>query len=222
MNLRTEYERWKKGLRALRLYRQCVKPGNLCFDIGANKGSRSMIFTALGARTIALEPNEALTRVLQRFPRVTVVNKAVSDQSGTKVFLQNTNDQISTLSSEWKSKWPQYAEWTERRVECTTLDDLISSYGLPDFCKIDVEGYEPAVLRGLSQPIPLLSFEATPDFRNHVEECVSRLASLGTYEFNFSIGDEFAFTRPAWVNSQKAVDLVSDAGDVYARWLRSA
>jgi FkbM family methyltransferase len=219
MKLKTEYERWKKGLRALRLYRQCVKPGDLCFDIGANKGSRSMIFTALGARTIALEPNESLTQVLRRFPRVTVINKAVSDECGTKVFLLNANDQISTLSSEWKSKWPQYADWTEKRVECVTLDTLIAAYGVPDFCKIDVEGYEPAVLKGLSRPIPLLSFEATADFRSHTEECVARLAELGTYEFNFSLGDEFAFTRPAWVSAQQAVNLVDDAGDVYARWL---
>jgi len=32
-------------------------------------------------------------------------------------------------------------------------------YGLPHFCKIDVEGFEEQALAGLSRPLPVLSFE---------------------------------------------------------------
>lgn len=44
-------------------------------------------------------------------------------------------------------------------IELTTLDREIQQYGIPDYCKIDVEGWEYQVLLGLTQPIPLLSFE---------------------------------------------------------------
>ena len=55
-------------------------------------------------------------------------------------------------------------EWADHAVvPVTTLDALIDRYGLPAFCKIDVEGFEEAVVRGLSRPIPSVSFEFTPE-----------------------------------------------------------
>jgi FkbM family methyltransferase len=218
VSIKSEVERILKGLRAVRFYRQCVRPGYLCFDIGANKGSRAMIFTFLGARTIAVEPNASLTGLLRRFPRVTVEQKAVSDQPGTKTFLINFNDQISTLNPDWQNKWPEFPDWQERSVECTTLDDLIQRHGLPDFCKIDVEGHEAAVLNGLSKALPMLSFEAAPDFQKNTALCVDRLESLGRYEYNFSGGDNFSWAVPHWVGSAEARTLANrEAGDIYAR-----
>jgi FkbM family methyltransferase len=41
----------------------------------------------------------------------------------------------------------------------TTMDTLISLYGKPDYCKIDVEGFEINVLKGLNIPLNLVSFE---------------------------------------------------------------
>jgi FkbM family methyltransferase len=221
VNLKQEIERVRKGLRAVGLYRQCVRPGQLCFDIGANKGSRAIIFTLLGARTVALEPNETLTRTLRRVPRVTVVNKAVSDQPGRKTLLVNANDQISSLNPDWQSKWPEFPDWSQRAVDCVTLDQLVAEYGLPDFCKIDVEGHEPAVLRGLSRPIPLFSFEASPDFSENTQTCMELLARLGEYQFNYAVGDDFAWISPRWVSRAEVPGLVAaGAGDVYARLVR--
>jgi len=218
VNLKQQIDRVRKGLRAVRLYRRCVRPGQLCFDIGANKGSRALIFTLLGARTVALEPNESLTRMLRRVPRVTVVHRAVSDQPGRKTLLVNLNDQISSLNPDWQSKWPGFPDWTERTVDCVTLDQLIAEHGLPDFCKIDVEGHEPAVLRGLSRAIPFCSFEAAPDFAENTQTCLALLARLGEYQFNFAVGDDFVWISPRWVAGPEVAALVAaGAGDVYAR-----
>lgn len=193
------------------------------FDIGANNGSRALIFTLLGARTIALEPNELLIARLRRLPRVTVVNKAVASQPGRERMLFNANDQISSLNPDWRNKWPEFPEWRECEVECVTLDQLIAEHGRPSFCKIDVEGFEAAVLAGLSAPLPLISFEAAPDFPDNTATCLQRLAQLGDYEFNYAVGDDFRWLAPRWVAAAEVAPLVkAGAGDVYARLRRPA
>jgi len=219
VNISNELERWKKGWRAVRFYRQLVRPGNLCFDIGANNGSRSMIFTLLGARTIALEPNENLVRRLKRMPRVKVLNQAVASQPGRQKMQFNANDQISSLNPDWRAKWPEFPNWYEREVECVTLDQLIAQYGRPNFCKIDVEGFESVVLAGLSQPLPFLSFEVSPDYPTNTQACLDHLTALGAYEFNFAAGDDFCWLASPWMTAGQIFKLVSQhpAGDVYAR-----
>jgi FkbM family methyltransferase len=195
----------------------------LCFDIGANNGSRATIFTLLGARTVALEPNELLIARLRRLPRVTVVNKAVASQPGSQRMLFNVNDQISSLNPDWRNKWPEFPEWREREVECVTLDQLIAEYGRPSFCKIDVEGFESAVLAGLNTPLELISFEAAPDFPDNTAACLKRLGQLGDYEFNYAVGDDFRWLAPRWVTASEVAPLVeAGAGDVYARLRRPA
>ena len=44
-------------------------------------------------------------------------------------------------------------------VPVVTLDAAIEHYGVPAYCKIDVEGWEFEVLRGLSQAVDLISLE---------------------------------------------------------------
>lgn len=215
--MKSHLDRLKKGGRAFALYRRCFRPGDLCFDIGANHGSRSVIFTLLGARTIAVEPNETLTGKLHWFPRVTVVNKAVSDKPGRQTMFFNRNDQISSLNPEWRKQWSEFPDWTERSIECVTLDQLVAQYGLPNFCKIDVEGYEVSVLTGLTRPIPTLSFEAAPGFEQNTEQCLSILSRIGDYTFNFAVGDDFKWIFPSWVNQKEVAQSISAPGDIYAR-----
>lgn len=217
MSLHSQIDRLQKGWRAFRLYRQLVRSGNLCFDIGANHGSRAVIFTCLGARTIALEPNAALTGKLKRFPRVTVLNQAVSDQPGVQKMSFNRNDQISSLNPAWRSRWPEFPDWYEQDIECTTFDLLIAKYGVPDFTKIDVEGFESAVLAGLSRPVPLLSFEASPEFKENTAKCLAHLSQLGSYEFNLAFGDDFQLLCPTWVDAAEVAARVTEPADIYAR-----
>jgi hypothetical protein len=90
------------------------------------------------------------------------------------------------------------------------LDGLIESYGLPTFCKIDVEGYEAEVLAGLSQPVAGLSVEFVAGQLGIAEACVARLEELGTYDFNVVRGEERALAFDAW----------RTAGEILA-WLRA-
>ena len=47
----------------------------------------------------------------------------------------------------------------QKEGKTITLDQLISRHDLPFFVKIDFEGHEPSALRGMSVPVPYLSFE---------------------------------------------------------------
>ena len=82
-------------------------------------------------------------------------------------------------------------------METITLDDLISTYGRPFYIKIDVEGYEAKVLKGLRTAVPYLSFEVNlPDFRSEGEQCIARLREIAADGlFNCAVGDRLIFSK---------------------------
>ncbi len=72
----------------LDFYGQFVRPGDLCFDVGASVGSRTAVFLELGARVVALEPEERCVAVLRRRFRgrpVEIVAGAAGSQSGSEL-----------------------------------------------------------------------------------------------------------------------------------------
>jgi len=114
--------------------------------------------------------------------------------------------------------------WDEgEHIPVSTLDRSIDSWGTPRFIKIDVEGLESAVLSGLSRPIEALSFEFLPADRDGAIECLSALAALGSYEFNFCPGESFRFAFAQWRSPAQIGEFIRDrpsklpSGDIYAR-----
>ena len=56
---------------------------------------------------------------------------------------------LSTMSDHWKKGRFSNQTWdSEIIVEVTTLDELIKTYGLPSYIKIDVDGIEHLIMRG--------------------------------------------------------------------------
>jgi FkbM family methyltransferase len=167
----------------------------LIFDVGANRGQRTDVFLRLGARVVAAEPDEANQRLLTRKYHgrirnrpVTIVGKAVSDCAGAETLWINTpGSGINTLSEKWvrtlegnPEKLGAPVEYADRRtVETTTLAALMDSHGEPRYIKIDVEGHEALVLRGLPRAVPFVSFEAIlPEFMPETAECIGILGRL--------------------------------------------
>ena len=134
------------------------------------------------------------------------------------------------MSKEWMNKvslsgrLAKSVKWEKNViVQVTTLDALIAAYGLPSFCKIDVEGFEYEVIKGLSRPIPRLSFEFTPEVIDTALAVVRYLGRVGDYEFNFSSGDSMGLVAGGWqspneiANSLTSLSQGGVFGDVYAR-----
>ncbi len=218
--------------RQLRHYRAFIEPGDLVFDLGANVGERAETFRRLGARVIAVDPQPSSVAALEaRFsdhPQVTVVGKAVAAAPGTYTLRVDENTTLSTMSPEWieavKGSGRFEVEWRESvEVEGTTLDALIEEFGLPQFCKIDVEGYEPEVLAGLSRPLPSASFEFAAEAIERIIPCVERFASLGPCEFAVAYGEEMIPGRwepaPRIIPRLRAFADELTWGDIYVRAL---
>ena len=112
------------------------------------------------------------------------------------------------------------------KIGITTLDNLISIYGIPAFIKIDVEGMELEVMKGLTQKIRGISFEYTvPEETEKLIMCMEHAYSINKNAiFNYSIGESMTLESDAWlsfeemkasVNNKKFVDTAW--GDIYIR-----
>lgn len=218
--------------RAIPFYRRFVHPGALCFDVGANVGERARYFLALQARVVAVEPQPVclarLHELAATYPALTVEPVALGRAQGSAELRLATASTIASLSTGWIDRVRasgRFAEhdWTETiTVGVTTLDTLIERHGLPEFTKIDVEGYESEVVAGLSQPLPLLSFEFTSEWWESAAAVVERLDNLGMRRFNISPGESFRFKWDDWRSAADVISYVRDLppddlawGDVY-------
>jgi FkbM family methyltransferase len=197
-------------------------------DVGAHVGAKSERYLALGARVVCVEPlPECVTELHRRFdgdPRVTIVAEAAGMQAGTATLsVCSRAPYLSTFSAAWKGGRFRNEVWDRALdVPMTTLDALVAQHGLPDFCKIDVEGHERAVLSALHCRIPALSIEFAREAVGETALCLARLGELGYSRFNlaFGEGDAFAFAR--WVDAREVEALITASadplawGDVYA------
>jgi FkbM family methyltransferase len=220
-------------------YRQFVRDGDLCFDVGANVGNRTEVFLNLGAKVVAIEPQPACVEALRKQyggnRRLVVIPKALGSRPGVGELMLSPANALSSMSEDWLRTVKksgrfgafQANSWKESTaVPITTLDEMIQEFGTPEFCKIDVEGYEAEVLRGLSRPIRVLSFEFTPEFISGTRECLQILAKLGPCEFNYSVGESLRFALGHWVSAdelERTLTTMRDNtvfGDVYVRFLQ--
>ncbi|MBY8870458.1 FkbM family methyltransferase [Micromonospora sp. PLK6-60] len=216
-------------------YARFVVPGDLAFDLGAHVGDHIACFRRLGARVVAVEPQPLCVRALRALyaddDQVRLVEAACGAEPGRITLAVNSaNPTLSTASPHFRHAagradgW-RHEVWDDRaEVPLVTLDALIDTYGVPGFVKIDVEGFEDAVLAGLSRPLSALSFEFTTIARPVAHRCLDRLTALGLDGFNLALGDSRRLVFPDWVPAARVADHLralppsANSGDVYARY----
>lgn len=211
-------------------YSQFVRSDDLCFDIGANIGTRVETFLNLGARVVAVEPQadcfERLSRRYQENERVQLVHAGLDKSDGARTIYICESDTLSSMSLDWIARVKangRYAalRWAkEEVVRVLTLDDLIDRYGMPAFCKIDVEGFELQVMQGLSRMIPCLSFEFSLEMLGETKEVIRYLARIGDYRFNYFVGEPHQLALLDWIDADSMVSRLTEMkneGDILAK-----
>jgi len=226
----------------MRFYSKFVSEGDLCFDIGANLGNRTKVFLKLGATVVAVEPQDNCMRNLQRKygknSKVILVHKALGSKEGEGNLILSNSHTVSSMSKEWINcvrnsdmffTSTSAFQWNENvTVPVTTLDKLIETYGSPAMCKIDVEGFEREVIKGLSRSIKMISFEFTPTPKliDLTIESIKHLSTIGNVQFNYSFSESMVLALEEWVDTRKICDILLSipnktafSGDIYARFI---
>jgi FkbM family methyltransferase len=214
-------------------YRQFVKAGDLAFDIGAHVGNRVRVFRRIGARVIAVEPQPDFVAVMRllygRDPGVFLEASGVAAEPGEgKLHLSTRTPTVSTFADSWiddvqiDSRFQRVRWDSVISVPLVSLDELIARHGEPQFCKIDVEGFEYEVLRGLSQPLAALSFEYIPVAVDRAIACVDRIGALGDYRYRHSRVETHRWADGGWLRPRAMIEILGAlptgdrSGDVYA------
>jgi FkbM family methyltransferase len=205
----------------------------LVFDIGANVGLFAEVFSSLGARVIAVEPNPDCVRHIELAygdGGISTIQAAAGPKNGlVRINLSDLRDDISSVSTEWieavqrenscyKGLWSR-----QLTVPMVTLDTLIDHYGVPGFIKIDVEGFEEGVLDGLSVQPGLLSFEFSSSHPEETLRCLDKEIFDSGSTFNFANSDPTRFELDTWVGKAQMKAALSSMdeniryGDIFVR-----
>lgn len=227
--------RWTKAdVRRYTFYSAFIHSGDLVFDVGANMGNRSKIFRAIGARVVAFEPQSYCARFLAAAfsgdRRFKLIQAGLSDAEGELAMHLSKAHVLSTLDTEWIDRMNhggRFAnQWVSTEmVRVMTLDKCIEQFGIPSFIKIDVEGHELKVIRGLSQPVQSLSLEFASESLESIYQCIDHLDSIGNYEYRLSAGESMKFGESDWSDGATVKQSLQRGqqldplywGDIYAR-----
>ncbi len=202
--------------RDLLLYHQLGSPG-LAFDVGANRGDVADVLLQLGWQVVCFEPDRSSVAILQdRFQycsriRIEPVGIGASN-THQQFYVLKEADQLNTFSTKWKSIIESNiahrfagsrAFATSYKVTVYRLDEYVERYGIPDLVKIDVEGSELSVLKGLSHPVRWISFECNlPEFLEESRACLQEVLRLSSH-YRFNIVYEGMFQYAEWLTADQ-------------------
>ena len=111
-------------------------------------------------------------------------------------------------------------------IQSFEKEEIVEEYGIPVFIKIDVEGFELEVLKGLSVPIKMISFGYTvPEQTSQAIACIKRLYSINSeIKCNYSVSDSMIYSLERWINTDEMIRFISSDifiesgfGDIYVK-----
>ncbi|MES2417953.1 MAG: FkbM family methyltransferase [Bacteroidota bacterium] len=189
-------------------YKKIIKSGDVVLDVGANIGFHSLYFaelTGITGKVLSFEPipinfksfKENLE--LNNFPQV----------SANNIALGNENASINIHIDQEGQNPGAYSLLTlgtkNQTIKCEKGDDFLNNLGIDKvhFMKIDVEGYEFEVLKGLKNTIdrsrPVINFEYDRSYQlKNNDDPASIFSFLAQRNYHFfkidGYGNEIPFT----------------------------
>jgi FkbM family methyltransferase len=172
-----------------------LSPGDVVYDIGANIGWYSLLAArAVGpaGRVFAFEPSVSNAFYAQSnarrngFPNITVVPAALTDEDGWLSFLLNGSLEGRLAKDDTERQAQRRARRGQPSLErefvaAATLDRWLAQTGEtpPTVVKIDVEGAEVGVLRGMRSTISTSRPALIVELHGTREEVADELDNLG-------------------------------------------
>ena len=172
----------------------------LVYDIGFNKGEFTKVCFDKhpDCKVIGVEANKDLFYSTPKQENLTLLNNIVSDKDGEMIdfFVEFGQTGISTASKDFMensrfkkgSKYlaPNSGKWINAgKVLTISLDTMIEQYGNPDIIKVDVEGYEYNVLKGLTKKVGKICFECHEEEKDKLDNIIAHLSNIGYTKFWF-------------------------------------
>lgn len=135
------------------LVKNIIKPNDVIWDIGANVGFYTMLFSKLAndGKVISFEPVSGTRSFLEQQIKinnsgnVTIKPIALGNIAGdAEIYFSESNAGEGTASLVHKNEAKRYTE----KILISTIDDVLENTPEPTFLKIDVEGFQNNVFLG--------------------------------------------------------------------------
>lgn len=181
---------------------------NLIFDVGMNNGEDTAYYLRRGFRVVGIDADPKMIELVKAVSsneitnnQLTLLNLAVSDKENEDVdFYLSEDPQYNSLIKSMTNSGGTHFTGTIK-VKTRTLGSLFNEYGVPYYCKIDIQGYDAVLLETLLHAEQLPKFisvesegciEHASDAEEQSPETLERLNELG-YE-KFKLVDQASLT----------------------------
>lgn len=154
---------------------------DLIFDIGTHVGEDAINYAWRGYKVIAVDADPSIIaqnkeKYSEKYPGIAFLNYAADskDDGEIELFINGITAQNSVIEAIGKR---QNTSGGSVKVPTTTLKKLTETYGVPFYCKIDIEGHDAVATRSLKGASELPTYisvetECPPDDRKLAEEGV--------------------------------------------------
>src|ERR1044072_1845552 len=178
---------------------------DLVYDIGMHDGADTKYYLHKGYKVLAIDANPAFIRSAgEEFKEyidngtLTLLNIAIADSDGPLTFSISSDSHFSSVNKTMAARGGITEEIT---VTAKKLSTVFEEYGIPLYCKIDIEGYDAFALRtidkskGLPQYISAESVAEPTDRKISDDERLEILDLLHGLGYNkFNLVDQHTLT----------------------------
>lgn len=183
----------------------CRMDRNLIYDVGAHNGDDTAYYLRRGFRVVAIEASPVMAAALKtRFSKeiddgcLILLNIGVAEKEGELEFW------VCDDVSEWSSFILGAASRSGARhhsvtIEARRFSSILSQYGVPFYCKIDIEGHDQMCLAALDKSDPP-QFVSTEMNLVTSGEAIELLYELGYRKFK--IISQVTWTQPLSIISR--------------------
>lgn len=192
---------------------QIVTPGMRIFDIGANMGYYAVMESRLvgsGGQVIAIEPSPSNVELLRRnlahndVENVEVREGAISDYPGERQFHLSTQSNLNTFHDVGSGAVHLAGESIP--VKVSTVPALAEEFGAPDLLRMDVEGHEVEVIRGMLADIKAGKMRPQIIFETHLSRYSADHSFEPVLRELFDAGYEVSLAASSWERGTETVE----------------